>query len=176
MLPKLILLSGSIGLAFYLFQNTLYLPLSELDLSKKVTAAFLFGIMYTSVFTAPVSVVLFYLLGMELNPIVVALIGGLGSVVGDLLIVKSFRIIFKNAGDFISLKKQKQILKFIEKHNLRFLGIIFGAIIIASPVPDEIGLLMLGVSNLGYLKISLLSYVLNTLGILILLAPLYLIK
>jgi hypothetical protein len=43
----------------------------------------------------------------------------------------------------------------------------FGAVIIASPFPDEIGVSMLGMSKLGSRYFLLISFVFNSLGIFI---------
>jgi hypothetical protein len=44
-----------------------------------------------------------------------------------------------------------------------------GAIIIASPLPDELGLALLGVSTLSRPQFFLLSFAMNSLGIFIIL-------
>ena len=51
-----------------------------------------------------------------------------------------------------------------------------GAIIIASPLPDELGLVMLGDSKLKYREIAIISYVLNTAGILLIVVPVNLLS
>ena len=45
------------------------------------------------------------------------------------------------------------------------------AIIIASPLPDELGLMLLGASKLTYRQIAILTYIFNTAGILVIVVP-----
>ena len=69
----------------------------------------------------------------------------------------------------------KRISKFLKTWNIEFLVPLLGALIIASPFPDEIGLLMFGVSKLKYRELLVITYLLNTAGILLIVAPINLL-
>ena len=103
------------------------------------------------------------------------IIGGLGAMISDLLIFKFIRVSFED--EFKNIEKEK-ISKNIEKiidyrfgNKLRiYLMYIFAGILIASPLPDEIGVIMLsGLTKINVKMLSILGFILNTLGILILL-------
>ena len=106
------------------------------------------------------------------NPFSLALLAGLGSALVDILIVKFFR---KEISSDINLVSHElrfaKINNFLLKWKLTFLTPLIGALVIASPLPDELGLMMLGVSKLKYYQIAVLTYVLNTAGILLIVVP-----
>lgn len=65
----------------------------------------------------------------------------------------------------------QKINKLLQIFHLDFVTPFLGAVLIASPFPDELGLMMMGVSKLGYREIAILTYILNTAGILLIVAP-----
>lgn len=106
----------------------------------------------------------------ETQPVAyVALWAGLGCSLGDFL----FFYIIKNIRKRFSKKKNTPhtdslVLLFsrIEHSPLgRFLLPVIGAVIIASPLPDEIGVALLGISHMKPSYFFLLSFALNTSGI-----------
>jgi len=129
---------------------------------------FLAGMFFVSIFTtAPAGVVLFEI--AQVNSIwEVALFGGLGALVGDLLI---FRFIKDSlARDISSLLKktnQKRLISIFRLKLFRWLLPFLGALVVASPLPDEIGLTMMGLSKMKMLVFIPISFTLNFLGILI---------
>lgn len=128
---------------------------------------FLSGFFYTSFLTAPLSVVLLISLASSMNPYLLAATAGLGAVAGDLFIVKIFRTIF-SAFSFVRHRDFfKAVKKQLKSYHLDIISIILGSVIVASPLPDELGLILLGVSKLSYFKLALLTFLLNSLGILI---------
>lgn len=138
--------------------------------------AFLSGFFYTSFFTAPLSVLLLVSLDPNLNPYFLAVVAGLGAVLGDLIIIKILRIIFI---PFSFLRHQNSVKAFkkqLEKYHLNLVSIFLGAVIVASPLPDELGLILLGVSNLSYLKLAVLTFLLNSTGLLIIILTIQTLK
>lgn len=133
----------------------------------KFIGSFIAGIFFISVFTvAPASVMLFNI--AQITPIwEVAILGGLGAVVGDFII---FRFIKNNfADEVINLLKKTKIQKIagiIHLSAFRWLVPFIGALIIASPLPDELGLTMMGLSKVKTSTFVLISFILNSLGIL----------
>lgn len=132
-----------------------------------VISSILAGGFFISVFTvAPATVVLIELM-RSTNPFLVAFFAGFGAVLGDLLIftfvkdalAEDIFYIMRKAG-FGSIKN-----RFQNKH-LRFILAAVGALIVASPLPDEVGLVLMGLSQMKKIKFILLSFALNFLGIL----------
>lgn len=130
--------------------------------------SFLSGIFFVSVFTvAPASAVLFEI-SKTLDPYLAAVAAGIGAVLGDYLI---FRILKDRVFE--------ELMPFFEKRRLSFLGAFFaspfftwmipffGAIIIASPLPDELGIGMMGLSKIKKWQFLLVTFLLNSIGIFI---------
>lgn len=133
--------------------------------------AFLAGFFWVSTMTiAPASVVLIIL--SENLPIwSVAIIGGLGALVGDSTIFQFVRTssLTDELFEIFNRFGGRRIIHIFQSQHLRWTWPLIGALIIISPLPDEIGVSLLGVSKLGYPSFALISLVLNTLGIVLLL-------
>jgi len=145
-------------------------------LPVRFLAEFVAGLFYTSFITSPIAVAMLIVLATDSNPITLALLAGAGSVAGDLIIIKIFR---KELSKDINLATHQLhidiVNKILRKLKLDFITPLLGAIIVASPLPDELGLMMLGASKLSYKQIALISYVLNTAGILLIVTPINLL-
>ncbi len=130
--------------------------------------AFLVGIFFVSTFTvAPATVVLFYL-AKELTPLEVAVFAGMGSVLGDYLIFRFLKDrVFEEITPVIKRLGGLRLSHLLATPYFAWLAPVFGAIIIASPFPDEVGITLLGISKLKNWQFLLLSLVLNTVGIFI---------
>lgn len=128
--------------------------------------ALLAGALFVSTFTiAPASVALFYL-AERLHPLEVAIIAGLGAMLGDLVIFKFFKDnVFKEISPLFSSFKHGRVAKLFETPYFAWMLPVVGAAIIASPFPDEVGLGMLGLSKIKFWQFLILTFVLNTTGI-----------
>ena len=134
-----------------------------------VLAAFLTGLMFSVTFSVAISTSIFLLLGdTSVNPLLIALVGGLGSVAGNSIIYKFFKDDLM--ADISSLEPQyaKRITHNI-LHSKLFIGLVpyVAALLLASPLPDEIGIFMLAGTKLKYTNFFLLSFALHSIGILI---------
>lgn len=141
-------------------------PGSFLITSVLITSFFA-GILYSSFFTSSIAVAVFIVLGVDgFNPLVVAVLGGIGSLCTDLLIFKFVRTNIFSDLKFVDKKLAKGFFSrlFLRKP-FHFLTVILGMIIIASPLPDELGVGLLAASKLNVRNFIILSYVLNTIGI-----------
>lgn len=163
---KLITFIAILGVSVYILKTFDPSIVADQSTFSKLVLLTLSGIFYTSFLTAPLSVVLFMILGPTTNVYLAILLGGLGAVVGDLLIIKFFRNLFKTFSFVKYVGNFKTIKKISIKYHLNLVGIILGMILIASPFPDELGLVLLGISSLSYFKLALLTFLLNSIGIL----------
>lgn len=130
--------------------------------------AFITGVFFVSTFTvAPASIVLFHL-SQDLHPILIAVCAGAGAVIGDLII---FRILKDGVFDELSpLFKRFEgsyIATLFKTPYFAWSVPVMGAIIIASPLPDEIGIGLLGLTKVTWWQFVLLAFVLNSTGIFI---------
>lgn len=155
--------------SFYLVSSIDPKILSERTLSVKLIVALMSGIFYTSFLTAPLSVVLFVILAATTNIYLLTIFGGMGAVLGDLLIIKFFRVIFKAFSFVTHTNSFKNLKKKLQQLHLDLLAHLLGMVIIISPFPDELGLVLLGASKLSYFKLAGLTFILNSVGILIIL-------
>ncbi|MFZ2049111.1 MAG: hypothetical protein WAV25_02350 [Minisyncoccia bacterium] len=133
--------------------------------------AFITGIFFVSTFTvAPASVVLFYLV-KDLSPIEVAMFAGLGSVLGDYIIFRFLKDrIFEELSPVFMRLGGFRLSHLLLTPYFAWFAPVLGAIIIASPLPDEIGITLLGISKLKNWQFLVLSLVLNSLGILLIIS------
>lgn len=133
----------------------------------KLLGSFISGIFFVSIFTAvPATVIIAEL--AETNAVfLVALFGGLGALFGDLIIFRFIRDSLSE--DFFYLIKKSRSERFFSIFKLRlfrwFVPFI-GALVVASPLPDELGLAMMGLSKMKMSIFIPVSFVLNSLGIL----------
>ena len=133
--------------------------------------AFLAGIFFVSTFTvAPASIVLFYL-AKELDPLGVIISAGVGAMLGDYINFHFFKdkvlgelepVFMKLGGTHIS--------RLFSTPYFAWLAPVFGAIIIASPFPDEIGIGLLGIAKIKNWQFLILSFILNSFGIFFIIA------
>lgn len=140
-----------------------------LSISKEwqTIGSVLAGLFFISVFTVAPSAVVLAELAKSGSPWLVALFGGLGAVLGDLMMFLFIRDIFtEDLKEIINHIKAKKFIHAFGLKRLKWLIPLIGAIIIASPLPDEIGITLLGLSNMKKKTFILLSFIFNFLGIL----------
>lgn len=166
-----LILFTSLSIAYGILTSSGFQTVIDAILPVWVLGAVLGGIFYTSFLSSPVSLAMLFVLSQHANPILLALVAGLGSIIGDLLIVKLFRSNFFSKTIVFNHPALKIIKKFLVNYKLEFIVQLTALVIIASPFPDEIGLAMLGISQMPYKQLALLSYVLNTVGILMIVLP-----
>ncbi|NMC51885.1 hypothetical protein GYA54_04130 [Candidatus Kuenenbacteria bacterium] len=170
--PKLTLLLISYLVVFFIFKNWLAAG-NVFILGLGYVGALIAGMMYSYGFTASIGTAIIVLMAGEYNIWVTGLIAGLGSLVSDLVLFRFIRSSFQKEIDRLGEEKVWRIFKVSRKNNLfikKYIIPVVASGVIASPLPDEIGVTMLAADKLVNNKFfALLSYVLNTAGILIIL-------
>ncbi len=128
--------------------------------------SFIAGIFFTSVFTlAPASIAL-AVLSHSTPPSIVAFWGALGAMLGDLLLFLFIRDVFaEDVEGFVSVKKIKKLLSRSHFAFLKLITPLLGALIIASPLPDELGMALLGLSEIRTVYLLPITFLMNYLGI-----------
>ncbi len=129
--------------------------------------AFITGIFFVSTFTAaPAGLVLFNLAD-HLHPVEVAIMAGLGAMVGDYLIFRLLKDhIFEELQPILGKLQHPYVRTLFKTPYFAWLLPVIGAFIIASPLPDEAGISLLGLSKIKRWQFFLVTYILNALGIL----------
>lgn len=180
-LKKLILKTAvfilSLSFAWWLIKSGYLQSLVETIIPLRFVSEIVAGVLYTSFLSAPVSLAMLVILAQENNPIITALLAGMGAALGDILMIKFFRgNLYSDLNRVSKLMGFEKFNIILQKLHLSFALPLVGAIIVASPFPDELGLFLLGASKLRYREIALLTYILNTTGILLIVLPINLIS
>lgn len=133
-------------------------------------AEFIAGFLYSSFITSPLAVFMIALLAKSHPPLQIAFIGGVGSMLADLILFKFVRLIF--FGSFSPLTQSRHFNKILARihrnRSFNYIAPFVGVIIIASPLPDEIGVAIFGLTKLPTITVALLTYIFNMMGIYIL--------
>lgn len=135
--------------------------------SREYVGVLIAGILFVFSFTIPIAIVLIGILAQDLNPLAIGLIGGIGSVIGDLIIFRIAKDHFAQELGYLVGKEEKMQLKHVMKSKyVAWTLPIIGGLIIASPLPDELGVSLLGLSAMSETKLIIISYISNATGIL----------
>lgn len=130
--------------------------------------AFLTGIFFVSTFTVVPAMYVLYALADKLNPIEVAVFAGLGALLGDYLIFRFIKDkIFDELKPIFKALGGNYLVRIFRTPYFAWFVPLVGAAIIASPLPDEAGVGILGLSRLKNWQFMLLSFILNAAGIFI---------
>ena len=165
---NLIILAISIILAVYILTSS---PLKNFILNLgaySYLGAFISGIFFAFGFTAAPATATILLLGKTANPILLGLIGGFGAMLSDFLIFSYIKYKLNPDIKYILKKLKVDKIKKIRHTKLGWIIPVLGAGILASPLPDELGSVLLGIAHYSTKKFLVLSYIMNSLGIIIL--------
>lgn len=134
-------------------------------------ASFIVGIFFTSLFTVAPAGVLLAELSMYGHPIIVAIFGAMGAVVGDMVLFVFVRDrLSEDIVAFVKAGSKRIHFHHLHRKMFRWLFPLLGAMIIASPLPDELGIMLLGFSNLKARQVVPISFVMNFIGVLLVIA------
>ncbi|MCS7106353.1 MAG: hypothetical protein NZ942_03490 [Candidatus Aenigmarchaeota archaeon] len=155
--------------------------------------SFFSGVLYAFSLSVAISTAIFYKMGKYLNPLFIAFIGAFGSVLSDYFIfrfvrdnlvdeikllvnntskkvIKTFKSsifykIFPFSNLALSETFERLWFKISRSKKWKFFISLLGCCIIASPLPDELGIALLGSIKLESRKFVIFSYLLNLIGI-----------
>ncbi len=169
--PKLLFLILTFVIAYLMFVERDFPLFHNLLLSLGYFGTFLAGVFFTFGFTAAPATAILLILAGEQNIFFAGFIAGFGALVGDLIIFKFIRYSFADEIEKLSKEKalnhlNNKIPSLLKKY---FIPVLAG-FIIASPLPDEIGVSLLAASTTISTRVfSIVSYILNTAGIFVIL-------
>jgi len=139
--------------------------------------AFFAGLLFVLSFTAATGIVIIFILAESLSPLEIGIIAGLGAMVGDLII---FRFVKDGLTKEIDVLYQRfggnHFKHVLHSKYFRWTLPVIGAFIIASPLPDELGASLMGISKMKTYKFIILSFMLNAIGIFIVVTASLLLK
>jgi len=157
----------SLVIAFFLFRSELFnsflLHLGNLG----YFGAFIGGVMFVSTFTVAIGTVILFDLAKYLNPIEIALIAGFGAVFGDMIIFQFIRTkgLIDEVKNFFQYFGSDRLEHLIHTKYFNWTLPVIGAIIIASPLPDELGVSLMGIAHMKTWKFIIISFLLDSTGI-----------
>ena len=154
-------------MAYFIFNARDFSPFSETLSSLGYIGYFICGIAYSYGFTAGPSTALLLILSKEQNIIIGGLIGGVGALIGDILIFKLVRHSLEDEVERLAGNTTIQSINGRMPYLLKkYLFSLMAIIVIASPLPDEIGVSMFAAfTRIKTGSFFLISFFLNTLGI-----------
>jgi len=167
LLQDVVIIILSIFVAIILVKTEVLVRLLASAKELEILGSFIAGMFFTSIFTTAPAIVALGEIANANSVLITALFGGMGALVGDL-------IIFKFIKDRLSehllelIKHQsggKRLRVLFKLKYFRWLTFLAGGFIIASPLPDELGISLLGFSKMRTSLFMVLSFSFNFVGI-----------
>lgn len=136
----------------------------------KIIGSLIAGFFFTSAFTIAPAAIALTEISKTTSLLLVAFWGALGSLTGDLVIFLFVRDRFaEDVREVLhTFKHERKIKKFFKRGFFRWLSPLLGALIIASPLPDEFAVALMGVSKVNLRIFIPISFVMSFFGILVL--------
>lgn len=166
-LKDLGLLGLSIVVAIIFSQSSVLEKLLVSAQEYKILGSFIAGLFFTSVFTTAPAIVALGEISQVFSLFTVAFFGAIGAVVGDMLIFYFVKERFSEhlTELFAHQSFSKRVRVLFKRRSFRWITFLVGGLVIASPLPDEIGISILGFSKMKPSRFILLSFVCNLVGI-----------
>ncbi len=166
-LQDLLIIGLSIGAAIALVKSELIAHLLTSTKELEFIGSFIAGIFFTSVFTTVPAIVALGEIAQNSSLLATAVLGGMGAVVGDLLIFRFVRDRFsQHLLEIVGIKGgARKMQGLFQRGPLRWVTFLLGGLIIASPLPDELGITLLGFSKMKLSWFIPLAFVFNSIGI-----------
>ncbi len=133
--------------------------------------AFISGIFFTSIFTVTPAGIVLFALAKTHDIILLSVVAGIGGVVGDYIIFRFVRdVFFEEVKPLFLYLGGGRIKRLFSRKPFKWFVPIIGAVIVASPLPDEIGIGLMGLSSMTSAQFLILTFVLDTFGLFVLLS------
>ena len=172
--PKLLLFVCAIVISYLLYRQGSFHWISQHLDGFGYASVFLAGMFYSFGFTSPFAVAHFVEVSTQISPVPAAVLGGLGAAVADMGIFTFVSVSLREEFHRLRSTAIVQRIHALMYHETRSekvqraLQWTFASIIIASPLPDEVGMsLIAGLTNLESRRITAMCFLLNTAGILV---------
>lgn len=173
--PKVIMLAVVAVAAYALFQDqgvqSYFHGLGDLG----YVSALFGGMMFAFGFGAPFGVALLATIADDVNILIAAAVGGLGALLSDYLLFKFIRVTFQDEIDRFRDSKAFALFNGLVMRRMPprlayYLSVGIAGLIIASPLPDEVGVTLLAsITAVRERTFMVVAFTLNTLGVLVVL-------
>lgn len=160
------MLIASLFLFFYLSETSVVKTFLEQAGTLGYLGAFMTGIFFVSTFTAVPAAYVLFNLADNLHPVEVALLAGFGAMVGDYILFQVMKdTVFDELKPILGKLRHPAMRQLFATPYFAWLLPVLGAFMIASPLPDELGVSMLGLSKIKKWQFFVVTYILNAIGI-----------
>lgn len=131
--------------------------------------SFISGMFFTSAFTTAPAIVALGEFAKSGSVVITALLGACGAVIGDLIIFKFVRHEMDHHIKTMSTapKKPSRLRQLFKNRWFRWVPFFLGGLILASPLPDELGVGLMGISHANMKTFATVSFLFNFIGILL---------
>lgn len=169
LLNDILLIVVSIVVALLLIKTDALEKILNSTQEFHLLGSFITGIFFTSIFTTAPAIVTLGEISQNNSIVLTAIFGALGAVVGDLVI---FQFVKDRLSEHIMelVNHQsggKRIRAVFKRNSFKWLAFLIGGLIIASPLPDELGISFLGFSKMKLSRFIAVSFIFNFIGIFI---------
>ncbi len=165
-LIDMVLLAASISFAIWFAETGLTHKVVGYFSAFPLLGIFIAGMFFTSVFTTAPAIVLLGDFAQTTSLPTLAIVGALGAMVGDYVL---FRFVKGHVSDdidyLLSFGRKNRFSAIFKTRLFRYFVPFIGALIIASPFPDEIGITMMGVSKMSSRAFFIITLAMNILGV-----------
>ncbi len=166
-----LIICASAAFAYLLTKSQAIPTLLEYDGNLKFLLAIIFGALFTTIFTiVPASVALVEM-SSTIHPVTISILGGIGAMLIDSIIASFVRKdITRDLKGISRMSFKWHFISLFHFGFLKWLSFIVGLLVIASPLPDELGLFFIGISKVRGKYLPFVFFLANFLGIYILLS------
>jgi hypothetical protein len=123
------------------------------------------GVLYSYSFTASVGALILVSVAHDYAPGVAAVVGGIGALLADIAIFKFIREDLKREIGHIAKTEFMRLIGSVPIVKERWFRNVFGALILASPFPDEIGIAIMASAKIEEGTFTLLAFIADMFGI-----------
>lgn len=165
---NIVILILGVLIAFFFLQSDLIQEAIARFADFKYIGAFISGIFFASGFTVVPATAAILILAKSTNPVILALLGGLGALISDFIIFTIIKAEEKNSSDFRYLIKKSGLSQLkVWKAKHRWLLPLIAGIIYSSPLPDELADTLFEVAHYKQKRFLILTYIFHVIGILV---------
>lgn len=160
-----LMLIFGITLAIFLSKNQLFSNFL-LNLGPySYLSAILAGAMFVCTFTVATGALIILTLAKTINPLQLILFGMLGAVIFDMFVFKSIKgSIDKEIKEILNNHHFGHFKKLIHTKYFAWMMPIIGFLVFVSPLPDELGISLMGVSKIKTYQFLLISILNHSIG------------
>ena len=162
-------LAASIGAAVWLDKSGLIEKFIFLFPGHKVLTVFIAGMFLPFAFTTAPATAVFLTISKSIAPsfiFLMALVGGLGALFGDFVIFRFAKDrVSEDLNYILNLKKHQRLAHIFHLKMFRFMTPLFGVIAIATPLPDELGVALLGLAKITGARFATLTFLIHATAI-----------